>query len=195
MAITGTVYGDADRDGRLDRGERGLGGRTIELVDAASGEVVGMTMTNPRGEYKFDVFNGLGVGRFQVREVVPTGWTQTSKTPAIVAITRGEVFVKHVDFGNAQTVFAPHPQPPRPQEPHHDRDVPRALPVAPPPVQGPVQQAPAQRNQGAEMHQAPPVGGPTRVPANAPPPPRPGGQNRPAGDNMGTDLPGGQSPR
>src|SRR5262249_46701895 len=53
VGISGTVFGDANRDGRLGRGERGLAGQTVQLLDAGTGDVVATTTTDARGNYAF----------------------------------------------------------------------------------------------------------------------------------------------
>src|SRR5262249_14187046 len=49
VSISGTVFGDANRDGRRGPNERGLAGRTVDLVDAASGATVATATTDARG--------------------------------------------------------------------------------------------------------------------------------------------------
>ena len=88
---------------RVDRGShrssaRPLGGITVELEDTA-GEVLATTVTNSAGDYTFDQLTGVGgTGDYNIRLVVPAGLAQTSKNPATVAISRGGINVKHVDF-------------------------------------------------------------------------------------------------
>ena len=107
VAVSGQVFDDRDANGRHDPNERGLAGRTIELVDATSGTVVGTTTTDERGNYRVDIFDGLGTGQYKVREVVPTGWTQTTRDAGVIQVTRGDTFVDGIDFG----VHRNHPTP------------------------------------------------------------------------------------
>lgn len=100
VGIAGTVFGDADRDGSPDRRERGLDGRTVELLDAGTGKLIASTTTDARGRYSFDVLDGLGLGRFQVRTTLASGKVQTT-TARTVALTRGETFATRVDLGVA----------------------------------------------------------------------------------------------
>jgi len=105
VRISGTVFNDLDRDGRQDAGEGGLSGRTLTLInvnDPANPVVVATTTTNSGGNYRFDVFDGLSTGNFQVVETVPAGWRATTANPRTVNIPRGETFLD-VDFGNART--------------------------------------------------------------------------------------------
>jgi len=100
VAIFGTVFNDANRNGRRDFGEGGLAGRTMQLEDLA-GNVLQTTTTNAIGQYVFNNFNGLETGQFRVREIVPPGWRATTSDPVAVSITGGEQFVR-VNFGNAR---------------------------------------------------------------------------------------------
>src|SRR5439155_2968271 len=52
--------------------------------------------------YRFNVFDGLRTGNYQVVEVVPSGWRAMTANPRAVNIPRGETFLD-VDFGNART--------------------------------------------------------------------------------------------
>src|SRR5262245_5822197 len=98
VGISGTVFNDANGDGRRGRNERPLGGQTVDLIDATSGEIVTTTTTDARGNYSFDVTDGLGLGRYQVRVELPDGLVQTTPV-SVIALTRGNVFVAHVDDG------------------------------------------------------------------------------------------------
>jgi hypothetical protein len=103
MQITGTVFNDANANGRLDRRESGVAGRIIQLLDP-TGAVVAQTTTAADGTYSFDNFNfSLQPGvAYQVREVLPTGVTQTTANPPTLTFTRGETFA-HIDFGNSSS--------------------------------------------------------------------------------------------
>ncbi|MDB5350210.1 MAG: peroxidase [Planctomycetota bacterium] len=98
IGISGTVFGDANRDGRLGRQEQGLSGRTVELLDVDTGTVVATATTDRRGRYSFDVSSGLRLGRVQVRVKLADGQFQTT-SPRTIALTRGETFVSSVDLG------------------------------------------------------------------------------------------------
>jgi peroxidase len=97
VSITGTVFDDRDKDGVRDPGEPGVANQRVRLIDRGGGERV-TVRTDAQGNYRFDVFNGLGVGDWRVRLVdVPPG---QSTTPDIVnvSITRGDVHLQ-VNFG------------------------------------------------------------------------------------------------
>lgn len=94
-AITGKVFGDADRDGQFDRNEQGLGGRTVQLLDTL-GNVVDTATTHRDGTFRFD---DVELGRYTVRELLPAGAITTTQ-PQSVAITKGGV-VSQVNLGEA----------------------------------------------------------------------------------------------
>lgn len=100
-SISGEVFRDDDRDGRHDAGEPGLAGRTIQLFNTSEEDpvLVATAVTDSNGRYRFDYFDGLLVGNYQVVETVPSGWRATSVNPRDVNIPRGEIFLD-VDFGN-----------------------------------------------------------------------------------------------
>ncbi|MEM9598638.1 MAG: SdrD B-like domain-containing protein, partial [Acidobacteriota bacterium] len=63
-SIGDLVWNDLDGDGVLDPGEPGIGGVTIDLLDAAGTTVLASTTTAPDGSYDF---LGLAAGTYQVR--------------------------------------------------------------------------------------------------------------------------------
>lgn len=85
--VSGTVFNDANGNGRQDRTERVLPGRTVELVDPSSGEVISTTTTNGRGGYSFSVTDGLGVGQYQV--IIADGSVRMTTPVRTMSITRG----------------------------------------------------------------------------------------------------------
>lgn len=182
-SICGRVFRDADRDGRSDRGERGLGGRTVELVNVNTGEVVATTTTNVRGQYRFDVLDGLTTGQFQVREVLPEGWRITSP-PRIINITRGDTFVRNVNIGNLPVRQRQQPPPSAQQGGDNNHQ-----PPPPPPNGGTVATLVGMEQQGQPPQQPPPeasgAGGanqmlpPPDMSLPPPPPPPPGAQPGP----------------
>ncbi|MCA9225656.1 MAG: hypothetical protein KDA47_08585, partial [Planctomycetales bacterium] len=99
--ISGQKYNDMDGNGTKDGGDGGLQSWTI-FLDANNNGVfdVGETnvATDPLGNYSF---TGLGPGTYNVREVVQTGWTQTSTNPAPINAASGSN-ATNVDFGNFQ---------------------------------------------------------------------------------------------
>ena len=88
--LSGTVFNDANRNGRQDRGDNPLPGITLELVSRSSGEVVATTRTNSQGRYLFDVQSGVRTDSYFVRAVSdPTGRAVTGQTRT-VSVTRGD---------------------------------------------------------------------------------------------------------
>jgi peroxidase len=86
------------RHGQHNGAQHGLSGITVELMDD-SGTVVGTTTTDSRGHYTFNQQTGIGgTGNYKVAIVLPTGDTQTSKSPSTILISRGDVNVQNVNF-------------------------------------------------------------------------------------------------
>jgi protocatechuate 3,4-dioxygenase beta subunit len=81
LAITGTVWFDADGDSARDDGELPIGGITVTLLDA-DGAVVATTTTAADGTYRFD---GLDAGAYTVVFDEPAGLGAT--TPVAVPVT------------------------------------------------------------------------------------------------------------
>jgi hypothetical protein len=98
--ITGTIFADPNGNGRLDRREFGLGGRTVQLL-ADDGTIVATTLTRFDGSYRFDE---LDLGSYKIQVVAPAGTKQTTASPTI-AITRGMI-VNNVNLG-LQKILAP----------------------------------------------------------------------------------------
>lgn len=101
VSISGTIFNDANGNGQRNFGEGGLSGRTVELTDE-EGSLVATTTTGSNGSFMFDIYDGLGPGRFQVRVVPEAGWTVTTTPPGVVAITRGDINAR-VNFGLRQS--------------------------------------------------------------------------------------------
>jgi peroxidase len=97
--ISGTVFNDTNHDGVRDPGEVPLGGRTVQLEDPATGDVLVTTTTDSNGFYSFDVFAGLTLGQFNVREIPQNNWHVSSPNPVLVTLFKGDQNVV-VDFGN-----------------------------------------------------------------------------------------------
>ena len=76
--IAGSVWDDADGDGRFDRHEEGLRGVRVYLDDNDNGlldDGERATVTNTRGRYSF---GGLPAGTYNVRQEVPFGLRNTT---------------------------------------------------------------------------------------------------------------------
>ncbi|MCI0460654.1 MAG: peroxidase [Gemmataceae bacterium] len=98
VTISGTIFLDRDGDGRPDRGEPGLGGRLVQLLDEA-GAVIATALTGLDGGYRFTGKDSLdSPGLYRIRIVPRPGETLTTANPAEVRITRG-MTVTGVDFG------------------------------------------------------------------------------------------------
>ena len=106
VTVQGTLYNDQNRDGSQDRGERGLAGWTVELLDA-DGNVLENVSTTASGRY---TFTGLDLGGYQVRVVAKSGWSQTTREPGQIAVTRG-MSVSGLDYGYAAASSTPSPSP------------------------------------------------------------------------------------
>lgn len=94
-SIQGNVFADGNRDGRMLPPERGLAGRTVELLDS-TGAVVGTTVTGRDGTY---LFEDMPLGQYRVREVLPQGAVAT--TPARLITINQPMTVRGVNLGEA----------------------------------------------------------------------------------------------
>ena len=81
--LSGWVYHDRSDDGVFDRGtEQGIGGVTLELLDAAgNGTGITTTTSTEPGSVGYYEFRNLTAGTYGVREVQPTGWLDGKDTP------------------------------------------------------------------------------------------------------------------
>jgi serine-aspartate repeat-containing protein C/D/E len=79
-SIAGNVFDDANANGKYDSGEKGIPGVTV-FLDANKNGILDAgeisTTTAADGSY---LFTNLAAGAYRIREVVPTGDTQTSGT-------------------------------------------------------------------------------------------------------------------
>lgn len=105
--ISGVVFGDGNKDGKLNPGERTFPGRTVQLIDATTGEVIATTKTDAMGKYNFGVKDGVRTGSYLVKEVLPSGAISTTPS-GVITITQGDTFVRGVDQGS----YLPGVQPP-----------------------------------------------------------------------------------
>lgn len=144
VEVSGRVVNDANRDGVPGRNEQGLKGRTVELVDAESQEVVATATTDAAGRYRFNVESGLSLGEFTIREVTPTGWTETAGPKQTIKLTRGDQNFTEVNFGQAKAAATTPPTtpptlpPPAPTSPPPPTTPPKGNnPPPPPPRQDP----------------------------------------------------------
>ena len=75
-SLVSTVWLDTNKDGLLNNGEAGLGGVTVELLNAAGTAILATTTTNAAGTY---AFTGIGAGVYEVAFIAPTGDTFTTQ--------------------------------------------------------------------------------------------------------------------
>ena len=101
--VSGEVFDDRDRDGRKDRGEGGFHGITVQLLDDA-GEVVATTVTDRNGRYRF-VNTFRETGDYQVRLVLPSGYSATTPVVRDVLVSRGDAEIRSIDFGLRRSFF------------------------------------------------------------------------------------------
>jgi hypothetical protein len=110
-AIGGTVFADANRDGRRQSVERGVPGAMVALL-AAGGATVATTRADAAGNY---LFRGVDLGSFRV-VVTPADAARPGggATSRVVTISRGmEVRDVHVGLAPAaQPPAQPRPTPP-----------------------------------------------------------------------------------
>jgi hypothetical protein len=97
-SISGTVFRDANHNGRQDFGEPALSGFTVELKDA-TGNVIATTTTDRNGHYRFNQQSGVpATGNYTVFLVVPSRFDATTTNPVSVLIDSGDTNAD-VDFG------------------------------------------------------------------------------------------------
>ena len=118
--IQGRVFADANSDGKANPGEQGLGGRIVQLIDD-TGSVIASTLTKEDGSYRFE---RLGLGTYQVREIVQAGSPGKAAPLASVTLTKGGA-VLGIDLGEL---------PPSKQTPPGNN---KPAPPAKPPALGP----------------------------------------------------------
>ena len=107
-SIGGFVFNDLDSDGVMDPGETGISGRTV-YIDLDNDVVLDAnektTTTNSAGAY---LLTNLPAGAYKVREVIPTGSTQTYPLNGFglnVTLTGGQNATGK-NFGIKQTIAA-----------------------------------------------------------------------------------------
>jgi hypothetical protein len=93
--VSGTVYADANADGRRNARETAAAGAKVRLVDSDD-EVVSTATADARGRYRFDVADGLRTDAYTVQVVRNDGAVVTTSRP--VAVTRGDQNVTAPDL-------------------------------------------------------------------------------------------------
>ena len=99
VSISGQKFEDFNGNGTKDAGDTGLAGWTIQLLDTQD-NVLNTTVTNGVGLYSFD---NLTPGTYRVREVLQTGWIQTTVNPADITVVSGQD-VNNINFGNFDNI-------------------------------------------------------------------------------------------
>lgn len=104
-SISGTVFGDANRNGKLDGLEKRISGRTVNMLDM-EGNLIATTTTNRNGKYLFD---NTDLGAYQIQEVSPAGIALSTPAVQEVSITKG-MSVTDILFGekSQRAQSAPH---------------------------------------------------------------------------------------
>lgn len=101
---SGTVFTDANGNGRQDRNEAGLPGATVELVND-EGEVIETAVSSRGGNYRLTDFPETG--DFVVRMVTPTGQTLTTAGEREILVSAGDVSLRGLNFGLRATPATP----------------------------------------------------------------------------------------
>ncbi|MEM8680263.1 MAG: SdrD B-like domain-containing protein, partial [Planctomycetota bacterium] len=78
--LKGTVYHDANGSGQQDRGENGIAGVVVQLIDE-QGRVVAEATTDEEGCYEFI---NIRQGTYRVMELHPEGWLDGIDSPGII---------------------------------------------------------------------------------------------------------------
>jgi hypothetical protein len=97
LSLSGRVFGDTNRDGRLSPGERGLRGITVNLLDPL-GNPLATTTTDALGNYSFAA---VGLGAFIIRAEPPAELTPTTAPGGLVASTSGDANATGLNIGFA----------------------------------------------------------------------------------------------
>ncbi len=96
--ISGAVFADSNGDGRPNRGERGVAGVTLQLVNVTDDEVAATGVTNGRGRYRFDVLDGVRTGVYEVRALADDGSDSVLAMSETVMITSGMQLLRRVNI-------------------------------------------------------------------------------------------------
>jgi hypothetical protein len=117
LEISGTVFNDPDGNGVRETGEAGIHGVTVELHDAASGDLISSTVTDANGEYDFTELGAgtdgtiPGTGNFTLKLIVPPGFTQNATeiahNPGEIFLSRGDLQIDGQDFAIMSSRAAP----------------------------------------------------------------------------------------
>ncbi|MBL8830435.1 MAG: LEPR-XLL domain-containing protein, partial [Planctomycetaceae bacterium] len=125
-SVGGTVFGDGNEDGKLNPVEKPVANRTVNLVDAETGEIVATTKSDARGHYDFDVSDGLRTGDYKVN-VMSSDGKKVEFTSKVLDISRGEQHLHNVDLAVAAATTTPPKPAPKPQAPVAKKPQPAAV--------------------------------------------------------------------
>jgi hypothetical protein len=95
-SISGQISEDVNESGNLGFTNNGLDQWTVQLFDATTGTLLQTQFTDGYGNYNFVIDQP---GTYRVRDVVQTGWQQTTPDPVDFTITSGTQ-VTGVNFAN-----------------------------------------------------------------------------------------------
>jgi len=94
-SISGLKFEDVNGNGVKDGGESSLSGWTVYLYKNDTTVIFDSTVSTNTGF----TFSNLSVGTYYLREVLQTGWIQTTTNPAPINVTSG-LLTSNVNFGN-----------------------------------------------------------------------------------------------
>jgi uncharacterized protein (DUF2141 family) len=100
ISISGKVFEDFNGNGILDPNDVGISNIPVDLVNAATKQVI--TTVTPAADGTF-TFPGLVPGSYALQEELPAGWVQTTTTPAAVTAVSGQNVTGDL-FGNFQNI-------------------------------------------------------------------------------------------
>jgi hypothetical protein len=172
VAITGQVFNDVNGNGKQNLGDFGIAGRTVQLIDPSDNSVIATTTTDRFGFYHFDTLNGLGVGQYLVREVLPNGAMQTTALPGVMDLTKGDSFVTNVNFGETG---GPAPTPCLPGQQSSTGGTTTGTTPSATDMATPTQSGTTSSSGSTTKNTPPPAALPPPPPDNTLPPPLPGG--------------------
>ena len=90
VTLSGIAFNDANDNGTMDAGETGVGGFTIDLVNATTSAVIGTTTSSASGAFSFTNVGPLPGGtNYTIVEEPKTGFVQTTTPPAAFAPSSG----------------------------------------------------------------------------------------------------------
>jgi hypothetical protein len=98
-AISGQVFQDTTGNG-VNNGTTGLAGWTVQLLDT-NNNVVESVSTDGSGNY---TLGSVAPGTYHIREVVQSGWLQTTANPADVTVNASGAAFANVNFGDFRTI-------------------------------------------------------------------------------------------